>query len=800
MKKILCLLVMTALLAGAAQADLIAYWDFEEGSGTTITSTVNGVTVTGTYGETTTSPQWVQGVLGGAVRLIGGGDNRRFNVDMTPLNPGSTTPIKSLTMACWVLPENQPSGGYTGLFTTRAAVGKDLNGTLQTACQVGMNIVDGDQKLDYRITNDGGYSPNGSYAENRWQHLVMVFDPNNLEKRYYVDGELISSRTDSRFANQEIHEFNVMQLGMETGGTGRNFRGSIDELAVWDNALTDAEVKALYDNSVTGTGTSVDGTAYVSGYPVGGLPTGDLGRGLINYWKFDETTGTTAADEISGENWSVYGTNYTWIGGLVNNAFEITSVSSTTVLNNRKLNGLNGAEQFAWAVWIKPDRATTQTWAGLLSISTGVGFLTGIDTNTAAPAGYLDWDFRICGRSMNSHSAANDIKLNDEVWNLVVVNFDYTKGNVPGALEIWINGKNAADYNTSPNTYYSFEKPGDWNYRYGDDRASTSRRYCGLSDDMMIWNRTLSAKEIATIFNNRWANPLAYPASDLLVSEAVDESIGGVPQKVYVPVKISQLDPDVPVTFPLTMYAVPTDAGALSDLVVTPAVFNAIDDDPNIVFTTIDNSDRQFNRVWTFYQSTDPNTADYAPSEIIITVQDEDAPQFVLTDEDSVVVAENVAVASVTDTFTIGLDSSLVSGETIQLVLASDPNFILLSDNDETDLASITIDYVFGADSPVEVTVKAVDNTDIDNGTVPYSSYPELISIAMTQSVTGTLAPADVNVTVLEDDCGAMGYEFYDLSGPSDAPDCRVDLYDLQVWLQKWLDCYYPNMAPGVCP
>jgi len=89
----------------------------------------------------------------------------------------------------------------------------------------------------------------------KWMHIAAVYDPAQRIVRQYVDGEEVSRE-------QIIDTFFVEKLRIgsaEIGNWGqpfrkspwfsvRNLNGAIDEVAVFDAALSAEEIKSLYDN------------------------------------------------------------------------------------------------------------------------------------------------------------------------------------------------------------------------------------------------------------------------------------------------------------------------------------------------------------------------------------------------------------------------------------------------------------------------------------------------------------------------------------------------------------------------
>ena len=86
---------------------------------------------------------------------------------------------------------------------------------------------------------------------------------------------------------------NKFSIGQENDGTGSTaydfFNGKIDEVAIWNVALSAADVTVLY-NSGNGLKASADSGNY------------DNSVDLIGYWKFNEGTGSTLTDNTSNSN------------------------------------------------------------------------------------------------------------------------------------------------------------------------------------------------------------------------------------------------------------------------------------------------------------------------------------------------------------------------------------------------------------------------------------------------------------------------------------------------------------------
>lgn len=93
-----------------------------------------------------------------------------------------------------------------------------------------------------------------SSMSGQWLHLAAVFDPARRIVMQYLNGQPVSQ-------HEIVDKFLVTQLRIgpaEIGNWGqpfrdspwfavRNLNGTIDELAIFDAALTDGEIRALYE-------------------------------------------------------------------------------------------------------------------------------------------------------------------------------------------------------------------------------------------------------------------------------------------------------------------------------------------------------------------------------------------------------------------------------------------------------------------------------------------------------------------------------------------------------------------------
>jgi uncharacterized repeat protein (TIGR01451 family) len=85
---------------------------------------------------------------------------------------------------------------------------------------------------------------------NIWHHIVYVTDCHIGHGSIYLDGNLISSRIGNSYSAPQNWLNNFLKFGM--GAQGESFKGALDEIAIWNRALSPSEVTELYQFSSLG--------------------------------------------------------------------------------------------------------------------------------------------------------------------------------------------------------------------------------------------------------------------------------------------------------------------------------------------------------------------------------------------------------------------------------------------------------------------------------------------------------------------------------------------------------------------
>ena len=87
--------------------------------------------------------------------------------------------------------------------------------------------------------------PNLGLKPDNWYHVVGTFDDENL--KVYVDGELVGEKATPKNGPVMVWNDNNIEIGgrPDTNGGANLYKGLLDELAVYDRALTAEEVETV---------------------------------------------------------------------------------------------------------------------------------------------------------------------------------------------------------------------------------------------------------------------------------------------------------------------------------------------------------------------------------------------------------------------------------------------------------------------------------------------------------------------------------------------------------------------------
>lgn len=135
--------------------------------------------------------------------------------------------------------------------------------------------IGGDGQCRMILYSDGNWesttSSTGSIELDTWNHIAGVFDGSNIY--LYLNGSLLTSAA----AGQITPSTGIIYLGESVTNSGNRFIGRIDELSIWNKALTESEINANKDYQMYGTE-----------------------DGLVAYYQFNEGYDSETINDLTG--------------------------------------------------------------------------------------------------------------------------------------------------------------------------------------------------------------------------------------------------------------------------------------------------------------------------------------------------------------------------------------------------------------------------------------------------------------------------------------------------------------------
>ncbi len=142
------------------------------------------------------------------------------------------------SLSAWVKFSGAASGGYNYPIVSKHNCSE----------QSGYILMLYNDKITFWLAGAGGYSyisTPDNYTDGNWHHVAAVY--NGTNRFIYVDGVL---KTSDAFAYTTPNNANIA-LGGYNGCNG-GFNGKVDDIRIYDAAMTDAQVQAIYISELNG--------------------------------------------------------------------------------------------------------------------------------------------------------------------------------------------------------------------------------------------------------------------------------------------------------------------------------------------------------------------------------------------------------------------------------------------------------------------------------------------------------------------------------------------------------------------
>ncbi len=212
---------------------LVAHWDFDEGAGTT----ANDASGNGRTGTLMNGPSWTAGRVDGGLTFDG-------TASYTSAAHTGAFNAYPLTVAAW-MKTNSTTGirGIVNKYVAASANGWNLFLNNGNICAWYLR-----DQSNYLYDGGGCTLSSAGYNDNAWHHVVYVVDA--AGGRLYVDGQQRASLgwTGIAGAPTTAQDVRVAHYPGVSGGAGY-FPGAIDDVRIYDRALSGAEVTTLYTSA-----------------------------------------------------------------------------------------------------------------------------------------------------------------------------------------------------------------------------------------------------------------------------------------------------------------------------------------------------------------------------------------------------------------------------------------------------------------------------------------------------------------------------------------------------------------------
>ncbi|MDD4854648.1 MAG: Calx-beta domain-containing protein, partial [Sulfuricurvum sp.] len=327
---------------------------------------------------------------------------------------------------------------------------------------------------------DGGTS--FPVTQDTWYHAVVTYD--GITQKVYKDGVKVYERAQSGAIGTNTNKLLMGARG--SGSPGSFFGGNIDEVQIFDMALTAEKVMSLYNNEAAGK--NYDGSGRT------------CSSCLIADYHLDECVWNGTSGEVkdsSGNNLNGTAFNGATTFSPGENGFyrdgNFTNSTDYVDLGHPDLGLGNALTVMGWINWQIPP-STGNSWSNILSynsstVSDSHPFVLQHSSNNSK------YEFAVTTGTNTRKYVTSSISTQQNVWQHITGVYDGS------TLKIYVNGIDASA-STVTQTGTIMIPPANAKLEIGQWALSSSlRNFNGYLDEIKIFNGTLTSIQINNIYN-----------------------------------------------------------------------------------------------------------------------------------------------------------------------------------------------------------------------------------------------------------------------------------------------------------
>lgn len=457
---------------------LRAHWTFDSKTlnwGANTVSDISGNGNVGTLVSMSASGNQVAGKRGQGLFFDG-------NVDSVSLVSNPISTVSNSSSVCAWSNTNNVAASTGGFNQTIINMYTDTNNGIH----MGSIVNTGNLFASYQSqgVHYGAQSTGVVFTNNTWVHVCYVW--NGMGIALYANGSAIASTTNSDSAGL------VNTIGAHDDLGDGAWSGMIDDLRIYNRALSIAEIKQIYNsgalvlNSLQGNKTVV----------LQKTPSNFLTSGLVGYWSFDGSKINWASNTVTDSSGN--GNTGTMISmstttspaqGKIGQALTFDGSDDHVIVGTTNLPTTNDGTISVWVKIASSPSGTDIVLSHYSTVAPSLGYYKLVLSGGNRPILY-----NLCSNGGEGICTSDSgITLTPNIWYHIVGTF--------GGLDefdsgiIYVNAVVKATGGFS--TFYNI--PAGVVFRVGSDIDGTNFCNCTI-DDVRIYNRTLSATEVSQLY------------------------------------------------------------------------------------------------------------------------------------------------------------------------------------------------------------------------------------------------------------------------------------------------------------